>query len=198
VKRFMKVGNAGALLSAVLMCVSGGAPIGRAGEVSSGPAPPQQQASAPARRSMDVVTNAAGELRGAVVNADRAPSANAKVVLGMVGSKESQESTTDTNGRFLFKDVRPGVYSLSVNAEKGQAQSVARVWTQETAPPAASPEAVIPLEDGYTDVVYGGSNGFLGGLGGRGLLCSALVAAGVSSAIAIPVSVSNRNRNRTP
>jgi hypothetical protein len=188
----MKVGNAGALLSAVLMCVSGGAPIACGGEVIAAPAP---QASTPAMRSMDVVTNAAGELRGAVVNADTAPSVNAKVVLANVGSKESQESATDASGRFLFKNVRPGVYSLAVNGEKGQAQAIARVWAQETAPPAASPEARLALEDEFveSDVVTGRP-----GLGGRGLLGAALVAAGVSSAIAIPVSVSNANRGRTP
>jgi hypothetical protein len=193
VKRFMKVGNVCGLLSAALMCVSGGAPIARAGEPNAEPAPQQRQASAPGKRSTDVVTSVAGELRGAVVNADTAPSVNAKVVLAMIGSKESQESTTDTNGRFLFKDVRPGMYSLSANSEKGQAQSVARVWAQETAPPAAAPEVVIPLEEGVTDVVSGGP-----GVRGRGLLLPALVVAGIGAAIALPIALSNAHRSHSP
>src|SRR6202035_1586285 len=107
-KRLMKVGNVCAFLSAVIMCVHGNAPTIQANEPSPRSEQPRQ-GQPPSKLSMDVVTNARGELRGAVVNADTAPSANAKVVLTMVSSKESQQATTDANGRYLFNNVRPGL-----------------------------------------------------------------------------------------
>ncbi len=146
---------------------------------------------------MDVIANSAGELRGAVVNADTAPSVNAKVVLCMVNGKDPQTVTTDASGRFLFKNVRPGMYTLAVNGAKGQAQKLARVWTEETAPPAATPVALVSLQDEQprqeTDLVRGQAGG-----GGGGLLVGALVVGGIAAAIAIPIAVSNANKTSSP
>jgi len=161
------------------------------------PAAPQvqQQRQAPSKLSMDVVTTA-GELRGAVVNRDSAPSVNAKVVLCTVSGQNAQEATTDASGRFVFNNVRPGMYTLAVNGTTGQAQSIARVWTPETAPPAASPVALVSLQGNQSqDVVRGeepcangdcgGDQGLFGGGAGGILLGAALVGGAVVGIVAI-------------
>src|SRR5260370_18378615 len=99
----------------------------------------------PARLAFDVVTNATRELRGAVVNPNSTPSVNATVMLCQVSTKQTQQVTTDANGQFLFKDVRPGLYTVAVNSENGQTQQIARVWTPETAPPAPTSVALVAL-----------------------------------------------------
>jgi len=118
---------------------------------------------------MDVITTATGELRGAVVNRDSAPSANARVVLSTVNGKVSQEASTDASGRFQFTNVRPGMYTLAVNGTTGQSQSIARVWTPETAPPAASTVALVSLQNTQAgDVVRGEESCANGNCGGGG------------------------------
>jgi hypothetical protein len=151
---------------------------------------------------MDVIASANGELRGAVVNRDSAPAASAKVVLSTVSGKETQEATTDASGRFLFSNVRPGMYTLAVNGTAGQSQSIARVWTPQTAPPAASPVALVSLRDENAranDVVRGqgvvvdetvvdeddGGGGLFGGGGAGLLLGTALVGGAVVGIVAI-------------
>jgi len=163
----MKVGKVCALLSALQMCFPLSGTSVSAAEPTS--APVQQRAAAPARLSMDVVASATGELRGAVVNRDSAPSANARVVLRTVNGQDSREATTDASGRFLFTNVRAGMYTLAVNGTSGQAQSIARVWTPETAPPAASSVALVSLQNAQTgDVVRGEDSCANGNCGGGG------------------------------
>jgi hypothetical protein len=199
VKRFMKVGKVCALLSALELCFPVHVTQAGAAEPGSPPVQQQRRASAPAKLSMDVITSARGELRGAVVNRDSAPSVNAKVVLCMVSGKETQEATTDASGRFVFTHVRPGMYTLAVNGTSGQSQSIARVWTPETAPPAASPVALVSLQNQnprQDDVVRGqdivtdeycdeGGGGLFGGGGAGLLLGAALVGGAVVGIVAI-------------
>jgi hypothetical protein len=198
VKRFMKVGKVCALLSAIELCFPVHGTQAGAAEPTSPPVQQQRRASAPAKLSIDVIASASGELRGAVVNRDSAPSVNATVVLAMVSGKETQQASTDGSGRFVFTNVRPGMYTLAVN---GQAQSIARVWTPETAPPAASPVALVSLQNQnprQNDVVRGseavgteycddddGGGGLFGGGAGGLLLGAALVGGAVVGIVAI-------------
>jgi hypothetical protein len=171
------------------------APMARGVEPTLPPIRDQRES---AKLSLDVVTSANRELRGAVIYANSTPSANAKVVLCMVSTKQTQEVTTDANGQFLFRDVRPGLYTVAVNGEKGQTQQIARVWTPETAPPAATSVALVSLQEPpqqqrqqpppepvVEDVVeYGGRPG----LRGRPVLLTGLLL-GTATAIAVPLSV---------
>jgi hypothetical protein len=190
-KGFMKIGQVCALVSAIELLFPSIAPMARAGDP---PLPPIQYQREPAKLSLDVVINATRELRGAVVNPNRTPSVNAKVVLCMVNTKDTQEVITDATGSFLLKDVSPGLYTVAVNSEKGQTQQIARVWTPETAPPAATPVALVSLQEqpndgiggeGVTDPV---ASGILSGLANRPVLVTGLLLGG-AAAIAIPLSV---------
>lgn len=183
---FMKVGTISALVSAVLMTWSPSLSAAQADGEATSPVRPRQEA---ARNSIDVVTSRAGALSGAVVNRKNQPAANAKVRLDQAGGKQSREEVTDAAGRFVFKDVRPGLYTLTVQSAEGQSRQVARVWSTQTAPPAATPVALIALQEGQAndeDVVRG-----LPAAGAGGLLVGALIVAGVVAAIAVPVAVAN-------
>jgi hypothetical protein len=200
-KRFMKVGRVCALLSAMELLFPSVAPMAPAAEPALPAIRDQRE---PARLALDVVTNATRELRGAVVNPNSTPSVNARVMLCQVSTKQTQQVTTDANGQFLFKDVRPGLYTVAVNSENGQTQQVARVWTPETAPPAATSVALVALQPPQQQqqqqqqpppqppeppvVEDVGPPGFLGRLAGRPVLVTGLLL-GTAAAIAIPVSV---------
>jgi hypothetical protein len=199
-KRFMKVGRVCALLSAVQLLFPSIAPIAPAAEPTLPLIRDQRES---ANLSLDVVTNASRELRGAVIYANRTPSVNAKVMLCMVSTKETQQVTTDANGQFLFKDVRPGLYTVAVSGKEGQAQQIARVWTPETAPPAATSVALVSLQQPPpqppqpqpppVDIVEPpiedlGPPGLLGRLAGRPVLLTGLLL-GTATAIAVPLSV---------
>ena len=199
-KRFMKIGRVCALVSAMELLIPSMAPMARAVEPTLPPIRDQRES---AKLSLDVVTSANRELRGAVIYANSTPSVNAKVVLCMVSTKQTQEVTTDANGQFLFRDVRPGLYTVAVNG--GQAQQIARVWTPETAPPAATSVALVSLQqppqqqqqqqpppgeipEAPPVVEEVGSPGLLGRLAGRPILVTGLLL-GTATAIAVPLSV---------
>ena len=207
-KRFMKVGRVCALLSAIELLFPSVAPLAPAAEPALPAIRDQRE---PARFALDVVTNATRELRGAVVNPNSTPSVNATVMLCQVSTKQTQQVTTDATGQFLFRDVRPGLYTVAVNSENGQTQQIARVWTPETAPPAATSVALVTLQQQPPQqqqqqqqqqqlqqppqppvdppvVEDVGPPGFLGRLAGRPVLVTGLLL-GTAAAIAIPVSV---------
>jgi len=179
-KRFMRMGKAFALVSAFGLCFPQVGTVLHAAEPTPTAVPTQK---APAKLSMDVVVNAAGELRGAAVNPDSAPCAKAKVTLRNVSGKDTLQTSTDAAGRFVFQGVRPGAYGLTVNGDKDSAEKIVRVWAQDNAPPAATPLALVPLEGKKAnDVVRGqepgGDAGFAGGEEEGGLPTAALIAGG--------------------
>src|SRR6516162_3650231 len=201
-KRFMKVGRVCALLSAIELLFPSVAPLAPAAEPALPAIRDQRE---PARFALDVVTNATRELRGAVVNPNSTPSVNATVMLCQVSTKQTQQVTTDATGQFLFRDVRPGLYTVAVNSENGQTQQIARVWTPETAPPAATSVALVSLQqppqqqqqqqpppgeipEAPPVVEEVGSPGLLGRLAGRPILVTGLLL-GTATAIAVPLSV---------
>ncbi len=118
-KRLVKLRNALALVSVFGLCFPAPGMVLHAGEPASGSATGQK---APAKLALDVVTNAARELRGTVVNPDGSPAAMAKVALRQATGKDALQTTTDESGRFMFQEVRPGVYGLTVSAQKARAR----------------------------------------------------------------------------
>jgi hypothetical protein len=182
-KRLMKLGKAFAFASAVGLCLPGGGVGLRAAE----PAPAAVEgAKAPGKLSLDVIVSAKGELRGAAVNADNAPSAGAKVSLRNVSGKGNVETNTDKAGHFLLQGVRPGVYSLTVNGEKSRAEKIVRVWWQESAPPAATPLALVQLQSQQApDVVRGQIGGGYATSTAQILIGGALIAGGAVGIVAL-------------
>jgi hypothetical protein len=173
-KRLMKIGKALAFASAIGMCFPG---VGV--RLHAADAAPQQGQKAPATLSLDVVVNANGELRGAAVNPDSAPTSKAKVSLRAVAGKENQQTSTDETGRFHFQGVRPGVYGLTVVGDKGRVEKIVRVWWQQTAPPAAAPLALVQLQNQPgEDVVRGQAPGDAGPVEGGGVSAAAVLITG--------------------
>lgn len=102
--------------------------------------------------TQDVALNAAGELRGQVVN--RGAVALADVELTLVSDIDGMKlkATTDAEGKFAFANVRGSVCEISSGAFKQKC----RVWVVNTAPPAASKGLLIVAEK--TQVQRGQSN----------------------------------------
>lgn len=126
-------------------------------------------------KPMDVVLSSQKTLHGQVVNAENAPQAGQSVTLSSRGQVIAQ-ATTDARGGFQLPVARGGVYVVST----GDAESVVRTWTGETAPPAAR-EGVLLVNDGVAVRGQAGSwianniipLGLVGGMAG-GILSQAV------------------------
>ena len=135
--------------------------VAQAEQTDSGPkAPPV----------VDVRLHQDGTLLGQVVTAQSSPASR---------GRELATATTDKNGYFAFAGLHDGVYQL-VAAE---GQGTFRVWSAQTAPPAAQPGAL---------VVTGKET--VRGQGGirrvRNALANPVVAGGlIAAGIAIPIAV---------
>lgn len=81
---------------------------------------------------VDIQLDAAGNLTGEVFNAKKKPVANA-VVSVRKSRKEVDRVKTDEKGRFVVRDLKPGVYYIIA----GTGHGVYRVWSSKIAPPKA-------------------------------------------------------------
>ena len=91
---------------------------------------PRSAASAPA--VSDVALSGDGKLLGQVVNPDGVPVADATVVLHRDATEVASAKTNEA-GYFAVSNLRGGNYQLT----SGETGGVYRVWTADSAPPAA-------------------------------------------------------------
>ena len=82
--------------------------------ISAAPAAAEASRQAPAAQ-------APGSINGTVVDQDGAVIANVKIILELAngsstGGSSTRETLTDTNGHFVFTDVAPGYFQLSLTA----------------------------------------------------------------------------------
>ena len=106
------------------------------------------------------------------------PAARQPTVL-LQGLQVVAQTHSDAAGRFVFPQVRSGVYQIS----SGTTCIACRVWTKAAAPPAAQGHVVLRAE---TDVVRGQQP--ISHLFTNPLVVGLIVAA----AVAIPLAVRNR------
>ncbi len=88
----------------------------------------------------DVELDAAGSMRGLVVDVQGARAADQEVVLRQPG-RELARTRTDAMGRFRIGPLRGGMYQLSV----GGGNRVVRAWAANTAPPAAKKTTLVVI-----------------------------------------------------
>jgi hypothetical protein len=141
--------------------------------------PQRLMAATPAAQPLinDVALGENGTLTGQVVDSQNVPQAIAEVA---VWQNENRVATTktDENGNFSVAGLRSGVHQVAA----GQGVSVYRFWAPNTAPPAASPGAMIVSDQS----VVRGNGGVIG------FLTNPWVLAGiVAAAIAIPIALNN-------
>lgn len=115
-------------------------------------------------------------LAGQLVNAQGAPLAGAKVTVSQ-GNWAVAEATTNAEGIFAVHKLKGGVYTVDAAGTQG----IYRVWTANTAPPAAKPAILMVHGDAARGQFVGG---LLGPLGNPWVL-----GAIVAGAIAIPIAL---------
>jgi len=133
----------------------------------------------------DVRLNEGGVLIGQVVTPHGVAVPDTDVLLGS-GDQAVNTVKSDQNGHFTFAGLSNGVYQVSTAG----GQQVYRLWTAETAPPAAQPHAML-----VADTVRGqqGMRTF------RNLMANPwVVAAIIATAVAIPVAIHNSKKPSSP
>lgn len=135
----------------------------------------------------DVKLTSANILVGQVINAQGQAIAG-KPVMVQYQNKLVAAPTTDKNGYFALKGVRPGIYRIA--SMKGVGDY--RVWSEKTAPPKSASGAL--LIEGK-EIIRGQING----MALRNVLANPFVVAGiVATAVAVPVAIHNSHGNRHP
>ena len=142
--------------------------------VPNGPAGP---AGAHAKDSVirDIALRPGGVLVGQIVTAEGTAQAKTPVSLQQNG-KELVRTTTDANGLYAIKGLRGGVYHMVSR----QTVETYRLWSPDTAPPAAKDAALMVEGNGVV-------RGQLGGILANPWVLTAVIA----MAIAVPIAVSN-------
>jgi hypothetical protein len=129
----------------------------------------------------DVALREGGYLTGQVLDAAGAPVAATPVAVVDQG-RAVATALTGEDGRFTIVGVKAGVYQVATS--KGV--TVCRLWAPDTAPPAATADALVVNGD---TVVRGGSTCGPGG-GAIGFLSNPWVLAGiVAAAIVVPLAL---------
>jgi hypothetical protein len=131
----------------------------------------------------DVCLDATGSLAGQAFDAAGQPASRQPMTL-LQGSRVVAQTRSDAAGRFVFPQVRGGVYQIS----NGTANTACRVWTKAAAPPAAQGQVVLRTE---AEVVRGQQP--ISCLFTNPLVVGLIVAA----AVAIPLAV-HQSRGEEP
>lgn len=129
----------------------------------------------------DVKLQEGAILVGVTVDDQGARLAGTPVSLRSSG-EELAVGATNPDGIFAFRGVHQGIYQVA----SGKSVGTFRVWTVETAPPAAQQAAMVVVTDG---VVRGQTRM------GTVLTNPLVIGAGIATAIAVPVAVANSNRH---
>ncbi len=142
----------------------------------------------PAHRTIDVVLDGAGTLTGKVIDSGGTAETGVPVVVVQQGHVVGR-TVTDSQGNFAMCGLGGGCYEIVA----GQTVALARLWTNGTAPPAATTSALV-VADSTVIRGQGCGQGCGPGCGhGCGKLKCLLhnpwvLAAGIGAAIAIPIA----------
>lgn len=135
----------------------------------------------------DLALGANGTLSGQVVNSQGQAQPGTQVSIWQQEQKIAS-ATTDSEGNFAVAGLRGGVHQIAA----GEGVQVYRLWAANTAPPAAANRAMVVSDN---QIVRGGScdNSCGRPCGGVvGFLTNPWVlAAGVATAIAVPIALNN-------
>ena len=137
---------------------------------------------------LDVSLGKSDTFNGRTVDHTGAPVKGAKVILKQ-GKAEVGQSLTDSEGRFAVQNLKSGVYQVSCGATEG----TYRLWSQQSAPPAAKTQGLLVL----------GENGARGQYGcccddgsGVWLCCAGALLAGIAvAALVIAITANNKSDN---
>lgn len=136
----------------------------------------------------DVALADGGLFTGKVVNAQGAPIAKTNVSLQQAGH-EVAKTVTNEDGVFAVQGVRGGLYQV---VSEGGVVSY-RLWAPNTAPPAANQTAMVVTGEAILNGQY--MPGCETGHGGGALAWvrnhPLLVAAGIATAIAVPLAIAD-------
>lgn len=113
----------------------------------------------------DIALAQGGTLRGQVVDGQGIPQAKSNVTVSHKGQKVSTVRT-DADGRFAVAGLKGGVYTIATTKGAG----AVRLWTAETAPPAAHNQLLVVNGSTVARGQLGGGIGagvlMMGALGG--------------------------------
>ncbi len=130
----------------------------------------------------DVRLHGQGVFFGQVVTREYAPVEGQAVTL-VNADRALATARTDARGYFAFRGLKNGVYQVAVNGSR----RAYRVWTAQTAPPAAQPGALIVMENEVVRGQQGGAEHVL-----KGALNNPFIVGGVvAAAVAVPIAVHN-------
>lgn len=200
---FVRTGKILALCSSLGLCVPPG--LTRAAENAAIPRPPRVHRD----DSQDVSLDAAGTLRGRVVDGSGQAVRDTQVILEAPDGA-ARMARTDGQGCFALAGLRPGAYLLSAEGPQGRNRKVLRVWGPGNAPPASLSQAVIALESAATEPLIRGQGiteaGRLGppllgdgpGFLGAGWPGTFLVGAIFTGAIIGGIAAANSGRDEPP
>ena len=119
-------------------------------------------------RTVDISLGRDGSLRGQLVSSQGHGIGRATISLAQQG-RVTKVTRTDASGRYVFRNVRSGVYLL----QSSSGSKMCRVWNSNVAPPEAIPQAL--LVEGQS-VVRGNVLAVLGNPWVLGLLAAAAIA----------------------
>lgn len=125
------------------LCVVGAAlqaacPLGTFAADSTPPAPASVQSALAIR---DVELDQSGTLRGQLLTPEGAALADCQITVSRFG-KLAGETTTDKEGKFAVAGQKGGTFEL----RGGDAVAWVRLWTHDSAPPAATKAALLVTE----------------------------------------------------
>jgi hypothetical protein len=139
----------------------------------------------------DVALHQDGLLLGQVLSKDGTPVAGVPVTI----SRENRvlgTATTNEKGIFAFRGLKGGVYQLT----SANGVVAYRVWQSQTAPPGASPAAIVVAGE---DAVRGQLGcGYLGMFLSRPLVIAGVIGAAIAVPLAIALSEDEEEAPATP
>lgn len=137
----------------------------------------------------DVALDASGRLVGYLVDTQGRPLAKQKLRVSN-GKKDVAQTVTTAKGAFQVSVPRAGVYSLNTDTHS----YVVRAWTQKTAPPSASRQAL--LVAGSDRVVRGNLAPAAIALGPGGAILTTAAVAAITIGVASEIHENNKDDDK--